>query len=69
MRYNGVDKITSKEIGLDIGTTIMKYCFDSEHLHYAMFEDMEVNFLNLARAQENYQNYLLQQLPQNTESI
>lgn len=63
-------KADSKEIGLDLGIIFSKYFFKTDHLHYGYWTDsMEVDISNLAKAQENYANFLVSQIPENVKNV
>ena len=63
-------KINSQEAGLEIGLYFFKYFLKTEYLHYGYFIDgLETDILNLAKAQENYARFLLEQIPQGVKSI
>jgi SAM-dependent methyltransferase len=63
-------KINSQEVGLEIGLYFFKYFLKTEYLHYGYFIDgLETDILNLAKAQENYARFLLEQIPEGVKSI
>lgn len=67
MRTN---KIDTKEIGLAIGHIVGKYFLKTEDLHYGYWtDDLEVNINNLAKAQDQYSDFILSQIPERTKSI
>jgi len=63
-------KADSRDIGLDLGITFSKYFFKTDHLHYGYWTNgLEVDISNLARAQENYANFLMSQIPEKVSAI
>lgn len=65
-----VKKIDSKEVGLDVGLMVFNYFLKTEYLHYGYFTpDMEVDVSNLKKAQENYFEMLLNQIPADVKTI
>ncbi|MBU0952452.1 MAG: class I SAM-dependent methyltransferase [Elusimicrobia bacterium] len=63
-------KADSKEIGLDLGIILSKYFFKTDHLHYGYWtSDLEVDISNLAKAQENYANFLVSNIPKNVKNV
>jgi len=62
--------IDSKEAGLEIGLHLFKFFFKSEYLHYGLFTDgMAADVDNLAKAQENYTQFLLSNIPAGIKTI
>lgn len=62
--------IDSKEVGLEVGLLIMKFFIKSEYLHYGFFTpDIPVDAPGLAKAQQQYADYLMQRIPQGTKTI
>ena len=60
----------SREIGLEIGSICGKYFLDLEHLHYGYWaEGLDVNIHNVAKAQDNYVNFLLSHIPEGVKSV
>jgi SAM-dependent methyltransferase len=63
-------KIDSKEVGLEIGLSLLKFFAKTDFLHYGYWEEgMEVDILNLKQAQQNYTDFLFSHIPQGTKSI
>jgi 2-polyprenyl-3-methyl-5-hydroxy-6-metoxy-1,4-benzoquinol methylase len=62
-------KFNSREYGLDIGLNFLEYFFETDHLHYGMFDDLEVKIQNISKAQKNYQDYLVNHIPKDAKSI
>lgn len=65
-----VKRVDSKEVGLDIGLIIFKFFLQSENLHYGWWTpDMEAHVGNLKKAQEQYTEKLLAQIPAGVKTI
>ncbi len=65
-----VQKIDSKEAGLEIGLYFFKYFLKSEYLHYGYFNNgLPTDIQNLAKAQQNYADFLISQIPSDVKSI
>jgi SAM-dependent methyltransferase len=65
-----IKKIDSKEVGLEIGLLIFKFFLKSEYLHYGLFNNnLETDISNLAKAQQNYAELLISQIPAGTKKI
>lgn len=63
-------KIQSKEIGLDVTLIFAKYFLKTEYLHLGYWkDDLKVDILNLAQAQEDYATLLISQIPDNVKTI
>jgi len=63
-------KIDSKEAGLEIGLFFFKFFLKSEYLHYGFFpSDLPTDITNLAKAQENYAELLLSNIPSGVKTI
>ncbi len=63
-------KIDSKEAGLEIALHFFKFFLKSEYLHYGLFtKDLKTDILNLTKAQENYADFLISQIPSGVNSI
>jgi 2-polyprenyl-3-methyl-5-hydroxy-6-metoxy-1,4-benzoquinol methylase len=63
-------KIDSKEVGLEIEFLALNFLLKLEHLHYGYFKDgLEANVSNLKKAQENYEELLISNIPEGTKSI
>ena len=63
-------KISSNEIGLEIGLIFMKNLLKTEHLHFGYWkEGMEIDPWNLALAQENHSQLIISIIPENTRTI
>lgn len=65
-----VKKIKGSEYGLENGTLILDFLFKSKYIHYGFFpDDLEGEFWNLGKAQEEYTKNLLSKLPQEVRTI
>ena len=63
-------KVDSKEVGLELGLRVYKFFFKSEYIHYGYFSDgLEVDVLNLKKAQDNYAELLFSHIPENVRTI
>lgn len=63
-------KIDSKEVGLIIGLIFNRYFMGSEHLHYGLWDQgVEPNWQTMARAQENYAEFLASQIPEGVRTV
>lgn len=63
-------KVDSKEVGLEIEYLALNFILNLEHLHYGYFKDgLETNVSNLKKAQENYEELLISNIPEGTKSI
>jgi len=59
-------KVSTRELGLIMVPKIMK----SEDLHYGLWKKgMEVNLANMAKAQQNYSDWMLNHIPQGVKTI
>lgn len=62
--------VETKELGLIAGIIFGKYFFETEDLHFGYWtDDLEVNKNNIAKAQENYSNFIISHIPENTKTI
>jgi len=63
-------KVDSKEVGLEIGLIFFKHFLKTEYLHYGFFSNgLAVDIANLAKAQQNYADFLMQHIPAGTKTI
>jgi 2-polyprenyl-3-methyl-5-hydroxy-6-metoxy-1,4-benzoquinol methylase len=63
-------KIETQEVGLELGLILLKYLVKTEHLHYGFFSNgLEADIANLAKAHENYVDFLLSRIPEGVETI
>lgn len=65
-----VKKIDSKEVGLEVGLVFFKFFLKTENLHYGYFsDDLPADISNLKKAQENYTELLISNIPPNVKTI
>jgi len=65
-----IHKIDLYEVGLGMLFIIVKFFLKSEYLHYGFFSDgLKGDISNLAKAQENYADFLLSQIPEGVKTI
>jgi 2-polyprenyl-3-methyl-5-hydroxy-6-metoxy-1,4-benzoquinol methylase len=63
-------KVDSKEVGLEIEFLALSFLLKLEHLHYGYFKDgLAGTISNLKKAQENYEELLISNIPAGTKSI
>lgn len=63
-------KVDSKEVGLEIGLIFFKHFLKTEYLHYGLFSNgLETDIANLAKAQQNYADFLISNIPAGVKSI
>jgi 2-polyprenyl-3-methyl-5-hydroxy-6-metoxy-1,4-benzoquinol methylase len=63
-------KVDSKEVGLEIGLIFFKHFLKTEYLHYGLFSNgLETDITNLAKAQQNYADFLMSHIPEGTKTI
>ncbi|MGE5558798.1 MAG: class I SAM-dependent methyltransferase [Bacillota bacterium] len=63
-------KIQSKEVGLELGLIFGAYFLKSEYLHFGYWTgDLPLDIQNLARAQENYADFLISHIPEGVHTI
>jgi SAM-dependent methyltransferase len=63
-------KVDSKEVGLEIGLIFFKHFLKTEYLHYGFFSNgLQTDISNLAKAQQNYADFLISNIPQGVKSI
>lgn len=68
MKKNG--RIDSKELGLEIGFMISRNFLKTESLHYGYWtDDLTVDLINLPKAQENYDNFIVSNIPKGAKTI
>ena len=56
-------KEASRLVGLDIALKISSFVTGKEHLHYGLWEKLDVTLENLGKAQEAYTTLLFKYLP------
>lgn len=63
-------KIKGSEYGLENGALVMDFLFKSKYIHYGYFpDDMEQEFWNLGKAQEEYTKVLFSKIPEGVKTI
>ena len=60
-------KETSRLVGLDIALKVSSFVTGKEHLHYGLWEKLDVTLDNLGKAQEAYTDLLFKYLPKNNK--
>ena len=67
---NKNEKVSSKEVGLEIGLVISRFLYKTEHLHYGYWpEELEIIPENLRKAQDFHSELILDAIPKNVETI
>ena len=56
-------KESSRLVGLDIALKVSSFVTGKEHLHYGLWEKLDITLENLGKAQEAYTNLLFKYLP------
>ena len=56
-------KEASRLVGLDIALKVSSFVTGKEHLHYGLWEKLDITLENLGKAQEAYTNLLFKYLP------
>ena len=63
-------KINSREVGLEIGLLVGRYFLKTGSLHYGYWTDnLKLDVCNLPKAQENYDNFIISNIPDGIKSI
>jgi len=63
-------KKSSRETGLEIGSILGKYFLKLDHLHYGYWTNgLEVDISNLHKAQQNYTEFLISNIPDGVRRI
>lgn len=63
-------KTKGSEYGLENGTLVLDFLFKSKYIHYGFFpDDLEGEFWNLGKAQEEYTKNLFSKLPDKVKTI
>ena len=63
-------KVNSRSVGLDIGLVIGRFFLNTEDLHYGYWPNgKEANIQNLAKAQEDHSQFIIDHIPDRTKSI
>ena len=64
------EKVSSKEVGLEIGLVISRFLYKTEHLHYGFWpEDLEIIPENVQEAQDLHSKLIIDAIPDNVETI
>ena len=64
------DKVTSNEIGLEIGLVLSRFFFNTEHLHFGYWPDnLSLNIDNLKQAQDYHSDQIINAIPKNVDTI
>tara|TARA_A100001011_G_scaffold393959_1_gene485182 strand:+ start:582 stop:1481 length:900 start_codon:yes stop_codon:yes gene_type:complete len=61
--FTNKKKESSRSVGLDIALQVSSFVTGKEHLHYGLWDKLEVNLENLGKAQEAYTDLLFKYLP------
>jgi SAM-dependent methyltransferase len=68
MRKN--KKNSSRETGLEVGSILGKYFLKLDYLHYGYWtNDLKVDITNLHKAQQNYTDFLISNIPDSVRNI
>ena len=63
-------RVSSNEIGLEIGLVLSRFFLDTEHLHFGYWpDDLDVNLDNLKKAQEYHSDKIIHSIPKNVKTI
>lgn len=63
-------KKDSRAMGLELAAICGKHLLKSQNLHFGYWpSDLEVHIINLRRAHENYDNFLMSHIPPGTKTI
>ena len=63
-------KVSSQSVGLDIGLAIGRFFLNTEDLHYGYWPSgKETDIQNLAKAQEDHSQFIIDHIPEKTKSI
>ncbi|SVB66426.1 uncharacterized protein METZ01_LOCUS219280 [marine metagenome] len=64
------NRISSKEVGLEIGLVLGRFLFNTEHLHYGYWpDDLPVKPSNLKEAQGLHSKLILDAIPEGVQTI
>ena len=67
---NKKEKVSSKEVGLEIGLVISRFLYKTEHLHYGIWpDDLEIIPENVRKAQDLHSKLIIDTIPDNVETI
>ena len=63
-------KISSKEVGLEIGLVLSKFFFKTEHLHFGFWPlDLKVSIENFKKSQDFHSEKIINSIPSGVETI
>ena len=62
-------KESSRLVGLDIALKVSGFVTGKEHLHYGLWDKLDVNLDNLGKAQEAYTDLLFKYLPKKKKKL
>ena len=67
---NKKNKVSSKEVGLEVGLVISRFLYKTEHLHYGFWPDeLEIIPKNVRKAQDLHSKLIIDSIPENVETI
>ena len=67
---NKKEKVSSKEVGLEVGLVISRFLYKTEHLHYGIWpDDLEIIPENVRKAQDLHSKLIIDSIPENVETI
>ena len=70
MNKKNQNKVTSNEIGLEIGLVLSRFFFNTEHLHFGYWPDnFPLTIDNLKQAQDNHSDQIINAIPENVDTI
>ena len=67
--FNKKKKESSRLVGLDIALKVSGFVTGKEHLHYGLWDKLDVNLDNLGKAQEAYTDLLFKYLPKKKKKL
>ena len=63
-------KISSKEVGLEIGLVLSEFFFKTEHLHFGFWpDDLEISIDNLKKSQDYHSAKIIDSIPDGVQTI
>ena len=64
------EKVSSKEVGLEIGLVISRFLYKTEHLHYGYWPDeLAIIPENVGKAQDLHSKLIIDTIPEDVETI
>ena len=64
------EKVSSKEVGLEIGLVISRFLYKTEHLHYGYWpDDLAIIPENVGKAQDLHSKLIMDTIPEDVETI